>query len=185
VGCNAHVRRRFYEAQDVDPQRALLVLGWYKILYAVEEEAREMAPADRHRLRQEKARPVMDRFKEWLDAEAPRVLPQGPIGKAIGYAKGLGPALDRYLEDPALQIDNNEVERILRGPATGRKNWLFLGREGGGETAATHLSIIESCQANGVNPYVYLKDVLVRVSSWPARRVRELTPRLWKPPDSS
>jgi transposase len=185
VGCNAHVRRRFYEAQEVDPKRSLLVIGWYRLLYAVEEEAREMTPEDRHRLRQEKSRPIMDRFKEWLEAEAPRVLPKGPMGQAIGYARGLGAALDRYLENPALSIDNNKVERILRGPATGRKNWLHMGREGGGETAAIHFSIVESCKAAGVNPYLYLKDVLVRVSSHSAKRILELTPRFWKPPDSS
>lgn len=185
VGCNAHVRRRFYDAQEVDPKRSLLVIGWYRLLYAVEEEARLMPPEDRHRLRQEKARPVMDRFKEWLEAEAPRVLPKSPMGQSIGYARGLGAALDRYLENPALSIDNNKVERILRGPATGRKNWLFMGREGGGETAAIHFSIVESCKAAGVNPYLYLKDVLVRVQSHPAKRILELTPRFWKPTDSS
>lgn len=187
VGCNAHVRRKFHEAQEVDPKRALLVLGWYRLLYAVEAEARTMAPEDRHRLRQEKARPVMDRFKAWLDAEAPRVLPKSPMGQAIAYARGLGPALDRYLENPILDIDNNEVERILRGPATGRKNWLFMGREGGGEMAAIFFSLVESAKLAGVDPYLYLKDVLVRVSTHPARRVMELTPRFWKkkPPDSS
>jgi transposase len=185
VGCNAHVRRRFYDAQEVDPKRALLVIGWYRLLYAVEEQARTMLPEDRHRLRQQKARPVMDRFKEWLEAEAPRVLPKSPMGEAIGYARRLGPALDRYLENPALSIDNNKVERILRSPATGRKNWLFMGREGGGETASIHFSIVESCKLAGVNPYLYLKDVLVRISTHPAARILELLPRCWKPPDSS
>lgn len=185
VACVAHVRRYFYDAREVDPKRALLVIGWIKVLYAVEEEARAMVPEDRRLLRQEKARPILDRFKEWLDAEGPRVLPKSPMGQAIGYARGLGPALGRYLEDGTLNIDNNEVERILRGPAISRKNWLFMGSEGGGETAAIHFSIVESCKANGVNPYLYLKDVLVRVSTFPAKRVMELTPRLWKPPGST
>jgi len=185
VACVAHVRRYFYDAREVDPKRALLVIGWIKLLYVVEDEARAMTPDDRRQLRQEKARPILDRMKEWLDVEAPRVLPKSPMGQAIGYARGLGPALGRYLEDGTLDIDNNEVERTVRGAAIGRKNWLFMGSEGGGETAAIHFSIVESCKANGVNPYLYLKDVLVRVSTHPAKQVMELTPRLWKPPGST
>jgi transposase len=185
VACVAHVRRYFYDAREVDPKRALLVIGWIKLLYVVEDEARAMTPEDRRQLRQEKARPILDRMKEWFDVEAPRVLPKSPMGQAIGYARGLGPALGRYLEDGTLAIDNNEVERTVRGAAIGRKNWLFMGSEGGGETAAIHFSIVESCKANGVNPYLYLKDVLVRVSTHPAKQVMELTPRLWKPPGST
>lgn len=185
IACVAHVRRYFYDAREVDPKRALLVIGWIKLLYGVEDLARAMTPEDRCALRQEKARPILDRFKEWLDAEAPRVLPKSPMGQAIGYARGLGPALGRYLEDGRLDIDNNIVERILRGPAVGRKNWMFMGSEGGGETAALLFSIVESCKINGVNPYLYLKDVLVRVSTHPAKQVMELTPRLWKPPGST
>lgn len=185
VACVAHVRRYFYDAREVDPKRALLVIGWIKLLYVVEDEARAMTPEDRRQLRQEKARPILDRLKEWLDVEAPRVLPKSPMGQAIGYARGLGSALGRYLEDGTLDIDNNEVERTVRGAAIGRKNWLFMGSEGGGETAAIHFSIVESCKANGVNPYLYLKDVLVRVSTHPAKQVMELTPRLWKPPGST
>ena len=84
-----------------------------------------------------------------------------------------------------LDIDNNECERLLRGCCVGKKNYLFFGSEGGGEWGAVIYTLIESAKMNGHNPFAYLRDVLVRVSAHPMRRIEELMPRLWKPPDSS
>jgi transposase len=182
VACMAHVRRKFFEARDTDRERADWALGMIRRLYRVEAQAEEASAKERRRLRQRYARPVLQDLKSWWDCEVLRILPESAIGKAIQYARGLGPALGRYLEDGDLDIDNNEVERALRGIAIGRKNWLFLGSEGGGEWAAVAYSLIESCKMNGVNPFDYLKDVLVRVSTHPMSRIEELMPRLWKPP---
>jgi transposase len=187
VACWAHGRRYFFDAQETDRERALWALGQIGLLYDIEREAKERAlkPDEVRDLRQERATPILRRIRDWLEREAPRVLPKSPIGQAIHYALSQWKALQVYLEDGNLSIDNNDVENILRGVAIGRKNWLFLGSEGGGEWAATIYSLIESCKMHGVNPWLYLKDVLVRVSTHPSSRILELTPRLWKPPPDS
>ena len=187
VACWAHGRRYFFEAQETDRERALWALGQIGLLYDIEREAKERAlkPDEVRALRQERARPILERIRDWLEREAPRVLPKSPMGQAIHYARSQWKALQVYLQDGNLSIDNNAVENILRGVAVGRKNWLFLGSEGGGKWAAVLYSLIESCKRHGVNPWLYLKDVLVRVSTHPSRRILELTPRLWKPPPDS
>lgn len=128
----------------------------------------------------EKARPVLAEFRAWLEAERPKVLPRSPMGGAIGYALSNWAALERYTEDGDLDPDNNEAERAIRAIAIGRKNWLFCGSDNGGRTAATLVSICASCKRHGIDPWAYMRDVLVRVSTEPASRVRELLPDRWK-----
>lgn len=184
VACLAHIRRRFFEALETDKERALFMLTGISRLYDIEREAKErkLTAGEVRALRQERAQPILDELKAWLDAELLRVLPKSPIGQAIQYARAQWKALLRYLEDGDLDIDNNACERTIRGIGVGRRNWLFLGSEGGGEWAAVVYSLIESAKLSGHDPYRYLKDVLVRVSSHPMNRIEELTPRLWKPP---
>ncbi len=98
----------------------------------------------------------------------------------MSYTLNLWTELTRYVEDGRLAIDNNTVERAMRGVAVGRKNWLFCGSESGGQRAAVIYSLIETCKRAGVEPFEYLRDVLDRVSTHPASRVDELTPRGWK-----
>jgi transposase len=123
VGCWMHARRKFYEARTTDPPRAHQALAWISLLYKVEEEAREQGldDAQRHALRQEKSRPILEKLKEWLDHEdQQRVLPKSPIGEAIGYARNHWGALERYLEAGFLEIDNGASERAMKPVALGR-----------------------------------------------------------------
>lgn len=181
VGCWAHARRKFFDAQGADEERAVWALGMIARLYHLERVAKEASAKDRRALRRRQARPVLEDLKTWLDHEILRVLPESAIGKAIQYARGQWEALVRYLDDGDLDIDNNECERLLRGVCVGRKNYLFFGRECGGEWAAVIYTLIESAKLAGVVPYEYLKDVLVRVSTHPMSRISELMPRCWKP----
>jgi hypothetical protein len=126
--------------------------------------------------RRERSRPLLDAFASWLDGEAAKVLPRSPIGEAITYARSNRVALTRYLESPYLAIDNNAVENALRPIAVGRRNWLHLGSDRGGRTAATLMSLVQSCKRNGNEPFAYLRDVLERVSTHPASRVDDLLP---------
>ena len=180
VGCWAHTRRRFFEAQVTDRERALIGLGFIKRLYEADRAANESPPARRTEERQRLARPVLDAFKAWLDAESLVVLPKAPIAEAIGYARNQWSALTRFLEDARLKLDNNPAERQLRRVAVGRKNWLFAGSDEGAERACVLYSLIASCKLHGVNPFEYLRDVLVRVSDHPARDVLALSPKGWK-----
>jgi hypothetical protein len=207
AGCMAHARRKFDEAKTTDPPRAHAALAYIGRLYRVEREARELideaigrldeegpleAAARRARewgladeitskLRQEQSVPVAAKFEEWLKEAADRVLPKSPIGQAIAYARNHWVALTRYLGHGFLPIDNNAAERSLRPVAVGRKNWLHLGSERGGRTAAVLMSLVESCRRCGVEPFAYIRDLLVRVSTHPASRVAELLPDVWQP----
>jgi transposase len=182
VACWAHVRRYFFEAAEAGNEIAVRVLHVIRALYRVEQEAGELGlDADRRQaLRQEKSKPLLLAAEHWLRAEAVRALPRSPLGKAFGYCLKLWPALLRYLDDGRLAIDNNKAEREMRRVAVGRKNWEFAGSDEGGKRAAVLYSLIATCRMNDVEPWAYLKDVLARVSSHPASRIAELTPRGWK-----
>jgi transposase len=180
VGCWAHARRYFWEAKATDAPRALTALGLIQALYRVEAEAKELDADARRARRQAEARPLLERFRAWLDEQVGVVLPKSPIGEAVTYARGQWTALIRYLEDGALAIDNNAAERALRRVVTGRKNWLFCGSDVGGTRAAILYSVVATCKAHGIDPWTYLRDVLERIPTHPNRRRAELLPRAWK-----
>lgn len=189
VGCWAHARRKFHEAQATDPERAVYVLGVIRRLYAVEQQAdeeiaqrglsREQGWWLRLRLRQEQSAPLLTRLCQWLQQERAKVLPKSPIGEAIGYALNQWAALERYTMQGYLAIDNNAAERALRAIAVGRKNYLFFGSDVGGETAAVLYSFVQTCKRLQIEPWRYLRDVLERLPSWPAERLEELLPDQW------
>jgi hypothetical protein len=180
VGCWAHARRKFFDAQGGDAARSATALGLIRALYQVEEDAKEMSADDRHRIRQERSVPVLRSIKDWMISQEMDILPKSALGEAFTYARNQWAALNRYVGDGDLAIDNNAAERALRGIAVGRKNWLFAGSDEGGRRAAILYSLIESAKRVGVNPEAYLKDLLERVSSHPMSQIAELTPSRWK-----
>lgn len=182
VGCWAHARRRVYEAVKTALEPATLLLALIRRLYGVEREAREaeMDAAARLALRQEKSRPILQAIEEKLADFSTTCLPKSPLGEAIGYAQRQWQALTRYTEDGILAIDNNVAENALRQVVLGRKNYLFFGSDAGGRRAAILYSLIGTCKRIGIDPFAYLRDVIARVSTHPARRISELTPRGWK-----
>ncbi|MSR63208.1 MAG: transposase [Planctomycetes bacterium] len=105
---------------------------------------------------------------------------QGPLAKALTYLENQWPTLLRFLEDGRVPIHNNSCENAIRPIAVGRKNWLFAGSERGGHAAATIYSLIESCKRVGVDPFLYLRDVLVRVCTHPAAESTSSRPRTGK-----
>jgi transposase len=131
-------------------------------------------------LRQEQSKPILGVIEKRLALWKPQVLPKSPIGQAIAYAQGQWEALNRYVADGILAIDNNLAERTLRMVAIGRKNWLFVGHDNGGHRAAIIYSLVASCRPCGIDPFAYFRDVLERISTHPANRVAELIPRNWK-----
>ena len=189
VACWAHARRKFFEAQQTDPERALYVLGVIRQLYAVEKRARQekerlaLPWADygelRLRLRQEQCAPILTTLCQWLREQQRQVLPKSPIGEAITYALNQWEALLRYTAHGFLDIDNNAAERALRPIAVGRKNYLFFGSDEGGQTAAVLYSFSQTCQHLGIEPWRYLRDVLERLPTQPAQRLEELLPDRW------
>ncbi len=182
VGCWAHTRRKFYDARTTDPRRAHEMLALIGRLYDVEREAKQnelAAPALRE-LRQQQSKPILDEISTRLNDWSIELLPKSPMGQAVSYARGQWKALNRYIDDGDLDIDNNLSERVLRTVAIGRKNWLFAGSDAGAERAAVIYSLVATCKLCHIGPFAYLRDVVSRVSTHPANRIAELTPSGWK-----
>ncbi len=182
AACWAHARRKFVESESSDSIRSLTAVAWIKRLYEVEREATEagLCAEEIRELRQEKSKQLLDDFGEWLRAQQAEVLPKSPIGLAIAYALNNWAALNRYIEDGDLAIDNNVAERALRGIAVGRKNWLFAGSDRGGKTAAVLTSFTQTCKDHGIDPYAYLRDVLDQIATYPMKKLSDLLPDNWQ-----
>jgi transposase len=180
VGCWAHGRNKFSDAQSTDPERVLAAKAWVRRLYDVEDEAKELSSAERLRLRQQKSIPLLESLHQWLLAQKMQVLPKSPIATAINYVLNQWEALKRYTTDGDLHIDNNISERTLKLIGMGRANWLFVGSDEGGKTAAVLFSFTATCKVLGIDSFVYLRDVLGRLPTHPAERLEELLPHRWK-----
>jgi transposase len=175
VCCLAHARRKFVAAADSGDERANTALEFIRQLYAIERALLPLlSPSDdpavatqrRHReeqrrhTRQRDATPVLAALKAWLDQTRPAALPKSPLGPAIGYALNNWTALNRYVEQGYLAIDNNLSERTLRAVALGRNNWGVLGSAAGGQTAAVLYSVVGTCKHLGIDPFAYLREAL-------------------------
>ena len=161
VACMAHCRRPWWDARKTDSRRAHEALSDITRLYALEEqftEAKLTGDALRD-ARQKHALPILETFKTWLESERPGLLPKSEIAGAFTYTLNQWEVLLRYTEDGALSIDNNLAERLMKLPAIGRKNWLFVGSEAGCERAAILLSLIASAKLCHVEPWAWLNAV--------------------------
>jgi hypothetical protein len=178
VGCWAHGRRRFVEAFMTDTSAALMI-ALIQQLYQVERDAADLDPGGRLALRQEQSVPLLTKIDAERQALARTVLPKAPVGEAVRYLTNQWTALQRFVEDGRLAIDNNRAENQLRLVAVGRKNWLFAGSFEGARRAALLYSLVQSCKLIDVPPFEYLKDVLRRLATHPHRLIDQLTPRGW------
>lgn len=188
AACWAHTRRYFFDAIKADPAAAAEVLKMIVALYRVEDEAAEqdILGTEAHLvLREKESAPVVARIEKWLDDRDGADPPKGRMAKAVTYAINRRKDLKLFLTDPKIPLDNNFAERGLRLFALGRKTFLFAGHAEGAQNLAVLQSIVATCRLHGVNPYEYLKDVLVRVQSHPAARVDELMPWNWAPAEGA
>lgn len=176
VACWAHARRYLFKALDSDGARARHGLSLVQALFLKEREYATSPPELKLKRRTVEARPLVEAFFRWCDDEAASVLDETPIAKAIGYARNQRVALCRFLTDGRLPIHNNHSENALRREALGRKNWLFLGSDEGGDVNATFVSLLASCRLHGLEPVSYLRDLLCLAPDWPVRQVLDLAP---------
>lgn len=186
VACWAHARRYFVEAASSSPQAlAHEMVALIGKLYSIEAQARErnLDASQIKQLRQKYVEPILQQIYNWLLQYKEYALPKSNLAQAINYALNNWQALTNYVQEGYLEIDNNRSERGIRPLAVGRKNYLFVGNNMGGRTAAIMYSLIETCKQHEINPQVYLQDVLMRVSSHPNSKIDELLPYNWQPPD--
>lgn len=197
VACWAHARRKFHECRRLDTLRMETALAWIGKLYAIEKDLRQRCQGEWQLLslderagwiasvRQDRSRPLLEKFHAWLETESPKVLPKCDVRGAMDYTLSNWAALTVYCDDGWLDIDNNEGENAVRGIALGRKNWLFCGSDRGGRAAAIHFSLLASCKRHGHDPWVYYRDILTRLPTMLPGASDEdlmtLLPHVWKP----
>jgi len=160
VGCWAHTRRKYTDALKAEKKskgRAHKAISFISKLYQIENQikAKGLSVSERYQLRQEKALPILNSFKEWLDETDEKIINKSYIGTAIKYTINQWHKLIRYADDGELGIDNNITERDIRPFTTGRKNWMFCQSVAGAEASAILYSVVMTCRANDINPYYY------------------------------
>ena len=180
VGCWAHARRKFINAETSDSEIAAEILARIRMLYDIERQARDgkLTDDERRALRQREATPILEDLRARLYVLEASSIPMSPTGKAVGYALNQWDDLVVYLTDGRLEIDNNAAERAMRPLGIGRKNWLFFLNDNGAEAAMILLSLLRTAEAVGVNGIDYFHDVLVRIGREPD--LEKLLPQSWK-----
>jgi hypothetical protein len=177
VACMAHARRKMH---DLHVRKATPTtteaLRRISELYAIEAQIRGQLPDERQRIRQQQSRPLLDHFEKWLRERLLTLSTQSDTTKAINYMLNQWQALVYYCDDGIAEIDNNIAENALRGCCLGRKNFLFLGADSGGERAAAMYSLIGSARMNGLDPQAYLRHVFTYIADHPINRIDELLP---------
>lgn len=176
--CWAHVRRRFYELAVAGPAPiASEALERIAKLYAIESDIRGKNAEERHAIRLQRTKPLIDDLEAWLRAKLELISQKTKLAEAIRYALSRWAGLIRFIDDGRIEIDSNVVERSIRSIALNRKNALFAGSDGGGEHWAIIASLIGTCKLNEINPQTYLTDVISRIANGhPNSRIDELLP---------
>jgi transposase len=180
VGCWDHARRYFADASDNDPWLCAEALTYIRRLYRVERRAAALSPEERRAMRQEISAPILTELKAWVDKTAKDPFLKATMRSALTYVTNQWEALNVYLKDGRIPISNIHTERAMRGVGIGRKNWLFVGSEAGGQSLATILSLVTTCRNLGIDTRAYFTDVLARVNTHPHSRLEELLPDQWK-----
>lgn len=183
AACWAHVRRKFYDLEVAHKSpTAAEALERIAGLYAIEKEIRGRPPEERREVRNTRSRPLLESLKQWFEETLGKLSRKSDTAMAVRYALGRWEALLRFCDDGRIEIDNNAAERALRVVALGRKNFLFAGSDGGGESAAAIYSLLGTAKLNGIDPESYLRNVLSRIADHPIKRIEELLP--WNVPTS-
>jgi transposase len=178
AACWAHTRRKFYEV-TLTTDKAVVATSVLEIIgeiYTIEQEIRGQSPPERHQQRQTRSKPLVDSLFQLLLKYKNQVPMKSLTGKGISYALNNRIALERFLDDGKIEIDNNAAERSIRSIALGRKNWLFAGADTGGEAAARIYTLIETLKLNNINPQTYLTKIFELIQDHPMSKIKDLLP---------
>jgi len=165
LGCWAHARRKFVDAQKLQPKgktgKADQAIAFIQKLYLIEKQIKDDPPDQRYIIRQQQTKPIIDKIKNWLDKSLLHVPPKTALGTALQYLHNQWDRLIGYLDDGQYPIDNNLAENAIRPFAVSRKNWLFANSQAGAKASANLYSLIQTAKANDLNPYEYLKKIFI------------------------
>jgi transposase len=182
VACLAHVRRKFFEVHEATGSSlAQEAIARIAALYTIEKEIKGHPPDVRKAVRQEQAKPLLEDLEQWLKDTQTKISGKTPLAAAMRYACKRLPKLASYLDDGCLEIDNNTAERAMRPIALGRKNYMFVGSDAGGKSAAILYTLLQTAKMNNVNPQAWLTHVLTRIADHPIKKIDELLPWNYKP----
>lgn len=172
-GCWAHARRKFDEAikaqgkpqkgKPVKAGKAQMGLSYIQKLYRIEKQIADQPPDKKLEIRQQQSQKVLTDLKKWLGKSLPQVPPKSALGKALHYLHNQWDKLVRYCDAGYLRMDNNLAENAIRPFVVGRKNWLFSNSQAGARSSANLYSLIETAKANGMEPYAYMRRVLIEL----------------------
>ena len=163
--CLAHGRRKFTDIAVNFPEACLYVLGELARVYGHDQATREqkMGPTERLKYHREHSRPIMKALAEWIELQLegtddipPTCEPNSPLGAALGYLKKHWQPLTLFLRDGKAPLDNNICERAIKKAVLNRKNAMFYKTINGAQIGDLYMSIIHTCELNGVNPFDYL-----------------------------
>jgi hypothetical protein len=180
AACWSHARRKLWDIHERQHRLGgtLAHQGLERIgkIFKIEAEIRGNSALRRRRVRQLRTRPVLDELKAWMGETLAQVSAKSPLALAIGYCVSNWSALVRFVDDGRIEAENNAAERALRAVALGRKNFLHLGSDNGGNSAAVIYTLIGTAKLNGINPQHYLRYVLERIADHKINRIDELLP---------
>jgi transposase len=167
LGCWAHARRKFIEAQQAQPKgktgKSDQALAYIQQLYRIEQSIKDKTADETYQARQQQSQAILDKLKSWLDKSLSQVPPKTALGKALYYLDSQWLRLINYVQCGDYPIDNNAAENAIRPFVIGRKNWLFSASQKGATSSANLYSLIETAKANGLEPYAYLKRVFAEL----------------------
>lgn len=176
IGCMDHCRRKFVEAAKASPQpgkagkhgkvsKADTAISMIRKLYRIEEQMRDLTPAEKQLIRQRQAKPMLDDLKVWLERNVSRVPKDSLTRTAINYMLNQWEYISYYCEDGRLHISNALAENAIRPFAVGRRAWLFSDTPRGARASAACYSLVETARANGLEPYAYISQVLQHIGT--------------------
>jgi len=182
LSCWAHARRKFEEIHFLGPTpRTHIAMRYFCQLFDIEDQLHDITDQQRYDIRQEKSRPLVESFHQWLQTElnSGKVLPKSKLRNAMTYMTNRWETFNRYLDCGRAKIDNNQTEAALKYAILGRKAWLFVGNKPAGETAATLFTLTKTCNRHHIDPMAYLTDVYTRLPSMTSEELPELLPDRW------
>jgi len=171
AGCMAHARRKFIEAKTAQGKKKTgktdVVLSLLGRLYGIEAAIKTKSVDEKHQVRQEKSKPILDKINAWVTNNKEKIPPKSKLGEALTYWHNQAHKLETYLKDGRINIDNNRAERAVKPFVIGRKNWLFSNTARGASASAILYSFIETAKANDLLVDSYLQTCLDELAKKP------------------